>query len=130
MSYLLIVVHLELYMDLALYKINILLLLLLLVLTMYFFTENQVLDVDEYGELPDDIVPLPEPPQRFVCSRPTSRSVNHSPCRAVDISQQCFLFLFSVLICHNLSSAIRLAVSSSPTVHFPSFSPSISLSQS
>ncbi|KAI0230794.1 hypothetical protein LSAT2_018849 [Lamellibrachia satsuma] len=26
--------------------------------------ENQVLDVDEYGELPDDIVPLPQPPER------------------------------------------------------------------
>ncbi|KAK2172322.1 hypothetical protein NP493_974g00059 [Ridgeia piscesae] len=26
--------------------------------------ENQVLDVDEYGELPEDILPLPQPPER------------------------------------------------------------------
>ena len=63
-----------------------------------------------------------------------SLSVNHIPCRAVDISLQCFF----VLICHNLSSAIRLAAGSPPTdrrlssfshavfhlpcKHFPSFS--------
>ena len=52
-----------------------------------------------------------------------SLSVSQSPCRPVDISLQCFCC--SVLICHNLSSAIRLAADS-PSSHIicPCCSPS------
>ena len=48
-----------------------------------------------------------------------SLSVSHSPCRAVDILLQCFLFLF---FCPRLSSAIRLAAGSPPSVHRPTLS--------
>ena len=41
-------------------------LLLVLLIDSVFCAENQVLDVDEYGELPEDILPLPQPPERFV----------------------------------------------------------------
>ena len=51
-----------------------------------------------------------------------SLSVSHSPCRAVDILPQCFLFWFFCHICHSLSSAIRLAAGSPPSVHRPTLS--------
>ena len=46
-----------------------------------------------------------------------SLSVSHTPCRVVGMSLQCFLFCFSVLICHNLSSDICLSAGSPPSVH-------------